>query len=286
MLVSVLIPSFNVQSTVVDAIRSALAQSCEGQLEIVVYDDGSTDRTVGIVEQWVRQDKRVRILRAVTNRGSSHARNMLLDEARGDWIAFLDADDVFLPSKLATCLEAANSHDSDFVTHDLGYLRADDEVVGRIRSDGFLQGSLLRRYLTEGLRFSETLSAGEDSQFLCLLKRKARHFHLSSVLTGIRIRRGSLTDKFWFQKRLIELWHERHKDVPPPQNIDGYIEFYHSLSIAERLGNNRRWLGQKFGRSAAGAVLAGNRFVAAYYLLGSFVLNPSYLLSRLKNNRS
>jgi glycosyltransferase involved in cell wall biosynthesis len=286
MLISVLIPTFNVETSVADAIKSALSQSCQDQLEIIVYDDGSTDRTFAVAEQWVQNDKRVRILQSAKNGGTSHARNMLLDEARGEWIAFLDADDIFLPSKLAICLEAANLHDSDFVTHDLGYLRSDGQVVGRIKNVEFLQGSLLHRDLTKGLRFSETLSAGEDSQFLCLLKRKARHLHLSSVLTGIRIRRGSLTDRFWFQKRLIELWHDRHKDLPPPDNINGYLEFYRSLSKTERLTNSRRWLGQKFGRSAAGAMLAGNRFVATYYMLGSFFLYPSYLLSRLKNSRS
>src|SRR5580692_4353114 len=101
MLVSVLIPTFNAETTVGDAIKSVISQSCESQIEILVYDDGSTDRTFAIVERWAQDDKRVRALRAHKNGGTSRARNALLDEARGEWSAFLDADDVFLPSKLA-----------------------------------------------------------------------------------------------------------------------------------------------------------------------------------------
>ena len=99
------------------------------------------------------------------NGGASQARNRLLDEARGEWIAFSDLDDIFSPTKLAKCIEAATRQDSDFVTHDLGYLRPDGQVAGRIKNVEFLQGSVLRRDLTKDLRFSETLLAGEDLQF-------------------------------------------------------------------------------------------------------------------------
>ena len=284
MLVSVLIPAFNAEATIAGAIDSAIRQVVPGSVEILVYDDGSTDATVSIVESYALDNPMVRVLRAVENGGTSKARNVLLNEARGEWIAFLDSDDIFLPSKLAMCLQTASVRDSDFVTHDLGYLRADGEVVGQIRNVEFLQASVFRRELTNSLRFSETLFAGEDSQFLCLLKLKAMHTHIDSVLTALKIRRGSLTDKFWFQKRLVELWHSTNQDVKPPDSLDGYMKFYHSLSMAERLNHRRKWLGQKLGRSAAGAMLAGNRFNAAAHLLGSLLLDPSYVISRARRN--
>jgi glycosyltransferase involved in cell wall biosynthesis len=285
MLFSVLIPAFNTEATIGYAINSALSQIVKGEFEVLVYDDGSSDSTVAVAERCGHDDSRVRLIRAAKNGGASRARNMLLQEARGDWIAFLDSDDIFLPDKLAICLETAIIHRSDFVTHDLGYLRADGQVVGHIRNVEFLQASLLRRELTSTLRFSEALSAGEDSQFFFLLKRRASHVHLPNVLTAIRIRKDSLTDRFWFQKRLIELWHSVHKDLTPPYDMNGYMEFYRSLPRAERLNYLRRWFGQKFGRSAAGAMFAGNRFIAAGYLIGSFLLNPSYFVSRVRGQR-
>ena len=222
MMVSVLIPAFNARPTITAAVRSALCQQFEGEIEVIIYDDGSTDGTIAELERSIPADARVRILRAAENGGVSRARNRLLDAARGEWIAFLDADDVFMPDKLATCLHAALAQGCDLVTHDLGYLRSDSQVVGRIRDADFLQATVLRCALTAGLRFSETLSAGEDSQFFGMLRRSAKPIHLPSVLTGLMIRNGSLTDKYWFHKRLIELWHEAHKDAAPPGDIAGY----------------------------------------------------------------
>ena len=138
MLFSVLIPAFNTQATVAHAINPALSQIVQGEVETLVYDDGSSDGTVAVAERCMHTDPRVRVLRAAINRGASRARNMLLHKARGEWIAFLDSDDVFMPGKLAMCLQTAISLDSDFVTHDLGYLRADGQVVGHIRNVGFL----------------------------------------------------------------------------------------------------------------------------------------------------
>jgi glycosyltransferase involved in cell wall biosynthesis len=285
MLFSVLIPAFNTEAAIGDALKSALNQVVQGDVEILVYDDASSDGTGAVAERCMHEDPRVRVLRAAQNGGEYRTRNMLLQEARGEWVAFLDSDDVFLPGKLAMCLQTAISRDSDFVTHDLGYLRADGQVVGRITNVEFLQASVFRRDLTSDLRFLETLSAGGDTHFIHLLKRRARHVHLPSVLTGLRVRRNSLTDKFWFQKRLIELWHATHKDLPPPDDFGGYMQFYLSFSKYQRINYLRKWLGQKFGRSAAGAMLAGDRLIAAPYLIGSLLLDPSYIVSRVRRQK-
>ena len=286
MLVSVVIPAFNARATIVPAIRSALEQAFDGEVEVIVYDDGSTDDTAGAVERELSGDARVRIMRGTENGGASHARNRLLDAAIGEWIAFLDADDVFLPGKLAICLRAALSHGGDLVTHDLGYLTANGQVVGRIRNVDFLQAAVMHRALTNGLRFSETLSAGEDSQFFGVLRRTARSIYIPNVLTGLRIRTGSLTDRYWFQKRLIELWHEEHKNEAPPADITGYMKFYHALSWARRLNCLRKWLGQRYGRSAAGAMLAGKRVQTGRYLAYSLMLDPGYVIGRARRNLS
>src|SRR4051794_39734864 len=93
--VSVIIPASNASAYVVRAIESALAQS-HPPLEILVIDDGSTDRTAEIVEALPAP---VRLLRKV-NGGPATARNLGASQARGDWLALLDADDVWYPDKL------------------------------------------------------------------------------------------------------------------------------------------------------------------------------------------
>lgn len=104
-LVSVVIPSFNSSDTLEKAINSALAQSISG-LECIVVDDCSTDSTREVVERISLLDKRVRYLCLPSNSGSPAApRNKGVESAKGRYIAFLDADDEWLPGKLCRQIE-------------------------------------------------------------------------------------------------------------------------------------------------------------------------------------
>ncbi|MBK9063820.1 MAG: glycosyltransferase family 2 protein [Acidobacteria bacterium] len=102
---SVVIPAFNAEKTLGEAVRSALAQ-VPGPLEVVVVDDGSVDATRAVAEGF---GAAVRVFTG-PNAGPSAARNRGVREARGIWIAFLDADDLFEPGYLAAAEEhlAAN----------------------------------------------------------------------------------------------------------------------------------------------------------------------------------
>ena len=95
-LVSVIIPTFNRDWIVAEAIQSVLAQSYR-QFELIVVDDGSTDRTPAILRKF--KDS-IQVIRQ-TNQGVSAARNHGVDAARGEFIAFLDSDDLWRPEKLS-----------------------------------------------------------------------------------------------------------------------------------------------------------------------------------------
>lgn len=98
-LVSVIVPVFNGRDFLEAAIDSALAQTVS--LEIVVVDDGSTDGSGDIAATIAERHPRVRLIRQ-TNRGLAGARNVGLYQSRGMYVAFLDADDLWLPRKLET----------------------------------------------------------------------------------------------------------------------------------------------------------------------------------------
>lgn len=100
-LVSVVIPAYNSQGTVERAIRSALAQDYD-PIEVIVVDDGSADRTAEIAE--AIGNKRVRVI-GQANAGPAAARNQGIRESRGEFIAFLDDDDEWLPGRLKHCVE-------------------------------------------------------------------------------------------------------------------------------------------------------------------------------------
>src|SRR5438128_899411 len=99
-LVSILIPCYNAERWIGEAISSALAQTWS-EKEIIVVDDGSTD---GSLQQIRKFDGLVR-WETGPNRGGNAARNRLLELAKGEWLQYLDADDYLLPDKIAKQME-------------------------------------------------------------------------------------------------------------------------------------------------------------------------------------
>jgi glycosyltransferase involved in cell wall biosynthesis len=99
--VSTIIPAFNAERTIADAVDSALMQDFEGH-EIIVVNDGSTDSTSTILE---RYGNKIRV-ESQENRGLSAARNTGLSRSSGEYVAFLDSDDVWLPGKLEIMIAA------------------------------------------------------------------------------------------------------------------------------------------------------------------------------------
>jgi glycosyltransferase involved in cell wall biosynthesis len=98
-LVSVVIPAFNAAAHIRRTLHSVLAQTYKA-LEVIVVDDGSEDATAAIVEEFVKEDARVHLVRQ-RNAGVGAARNTAISMARGEFVATLDADDIWFPEKLA-----------------------------------------------------------------------------------------------------------------------------------------------------------------------------------------
>jgi succinoglycan biosynthesis protein ExoO len=112
--VSVLIAAYNAAPFLARAVASALNQSAP-PIEVLIVDDGSTDTTALVAGALAEQDGRVRVLRLGVNRGPAAARNAGVAAARGAWIAVLDADDAFLPDRLAALTTIARAKDADVV---------------------------------------------------------------------------------------------------------------------------------------------------------------------------
>jgi len=112
--VSVIMPAYNSAATLVEALDSVLRQTRPVQ-ELIVVDDVSTDDTIQVFEDWQRAATgrmESRLLRQSRNTGPAGARNTGIRAATGDWIAFLDADDAWLPTKNETQLNTAATHPS------------------------------------------------------------------------------------------------------------------------------------------------------------------------------
>lgn len=110
-LVSIIISVFNSERFLPEAISSAVTQSFS-DWELIIVDDGSTDASIRIAQDWCTKDKRLSLLTHPLgeNRGISASRNLGIAASRGELIAFLDADDVWLPGKLAAQVAVLNAH--------------------------------------------------------------------------------------------------------------------------------------------------------------------------------
>ena len=104
-LCSVVIPVYRCEKYLEEAVRSALGQTVKS-LEVLLIDDCSTDGSGQVAKELAEKDSRVRCLCHEENMGSAAARNTGVQAARGEWVAFLDADDIWLPDKLEKQLKA------------------------------------------------------------------------------------------------------------------------------------------------------------------------------------
>ena len=108
MLVSVIIPFYNRIPATVDAIKSVQRQNYD-LVEMVLVDDGSTDDTA-IINKISKQNKNIKLIKLIENKGPSYARNVGIKIAVGEYVAFLDSDDIWLHEKLQIQLQFFESN--------------------------------------------------------------------------------------------------------------------------------------------------------------------------------
>ena len=125
-LVTIVIPAYNAGATISAAVESVRAQTVS-DWELVIVDDGSVDDTAALCDAMAAEDPRIRVLHKA-NAGVSAARNDGMDAAAGDWIVFLDADDLYEPSYLETLLAAQAEAGADSAACGFSYLWPDGRL--------------------------------------------------------------------------------------------------------------------------------------------------------------
>ena len=109
-LISVIVPIYGVETYLRSCVQSILAQTY-ANIEVILVDDGSPDGCGKMCDEYAVRDDRVRVIHKV-NGGLSDARNVALDVARGDWIGFVDSDDVVEPAMFEVLLAQARAHEA------------------------------------------------------------------------------------------------------------------------------------------------------------------------------
>jgi glycosyltransferase involved in cell wall biosynthesis len=124
-LVSIVLPVFNRGSVVGRAVRSLLNQTSR-HWEAVIVDDGSTDQSTQVIEQYIVKDSRINLIRHPQRKGAQAARNTGIFAANGKWVAFLDSDDMWFPDSLETRLQLAMKNGLHVVHSECYVLRPED----------------------------------------------------------------------------------------------------------------------------------------------------------------
>ncbi len=210
--ISVVIPTFNRRDMVVESVESVLRQTCP-DWELAVVDDGSTDGTADALEARF-DDPRVRVVRQA-NAGASAARNRGARETRGEFLAFLDSDDTWLPGKLERQLEALDERRESpaCYTGEIWYRRGRRVNPRSIHAKhgGWIfdrclplciispSSILLRRAVFEALGgFDESLPACEDYElWLRLTARHPVHLVAEPLIVKRNGHAGQLSQEHW-----------------------------------------------------------------------------------------
>jgi len=132
-LISIITPSWNVEGLIGETIASVQAQTFS-DWELLIADDCSTDNTAAVIESFAAKDPRVKLIRQPRNGGPALARQAAIEQAQGRFIAFLDSDDLWLPTKLERQIAFAREHRAALSYTGFRRINEDGSVTGRLIS--------------------------------------------------------------------------------------------------------------------------------------------------------
>ena len=202
-LVSIIMPSWNTGRFIAESIESVLAQTYKNW-ELLIVDDCSTDNTDEVVASF--KDTRIKYFKNEKNSGAALTRNRAMREAQGEWIAFLDSDDLWAPNKLEKQLGFMNDNGYVFSYHD--FVKIDEEskplnvyVTGPnvVTKQGMYNygypGCLTFMYSAKAMGLIQIKDIKKNNDYAILLKlcKKADCYLLNENLAQYRIRKKSIS---------------------------------------------------------------------------------------------
>lgn len=217
--VSVIIPAYNAESTINNAVRSIISAASTFQVEIIIVDDSSNDATLLQIEHLQKLYKNITLLKNVRKAGPAGARNTGILHAKGSFVAFLDADDIWYANHLVDSLKILNEqknvdailNNQDVVSLEyntnlgdwlskfssLNLLQkkplgknlflVESNLANYLLGESFLhvQSIIIRRQSLMGILFDESLIRSEDRDFGIQLSLKELKFVINLCSTGI-----------------------------------------------------------------------------------------------------
>ena len=206
-LVSIIMPAYNCEAFIGEALDSVIRQTYKNW-EIIVVDDCSTDRTGDIVQAYIERDPRIKYDKLEINSGAAVARNKAVEIASGTYIAFLDSDDIWFPEKLSRQIRFMQNNDYDFTC--TSYTKIDEKgndlkrtIVAESKRDydGVLKtcpGNSTVIYNAERLgkfQISNIKKRNDYVMWLQVIKKAKYLFGMKEPLGSHRIRTEGISSK-------------------------------------------------------------------------------------------
>lgn len=227
---SIVIPVYNVGQYLVDCLDSIATQSFN-DFEVILVDDGSSDNSKEICESFMSKDSRF-VLHTSNHSGVSHARNTGIELAKGQYIAFVDADDLMLPNALTLyydCISESGAQiikcgfiERNITTHqDIIYKAKNPQCINGGETDrildateetgyhGFLWNSVFSATIAKQVKFDETISFLEDHIYSRTCFRLCNSLYISDCITYCYFKRGhsslsTVRDNYMFASSAIK----------------------------------------------------------------------------------
>jgi glycosyltransferase involved in cell wall biosynthesis len=212
--VSVVVPSYNYDKYIGETIGGILGQTFS-DLELIIVDDCSKDRSREVIADYARRDDRIKVLLHEENRGIARTFNDGIDAACGKYVAITGCDDVWFEHKLQRQLEVLNSNEDLVVYSDTVVIDGEGKVTGDSRSGksrtskrkrsgwifrdllegNFVSGSsmIFKRDNVKDIRFDEQYRYVNDYKFVLDLARKCEYYHVSEPLVKYRVHGANIT---------------------------------------------------------------------------------------------
>lgn len=211
-LISVIMPSYNHERFIGEAIESVLGQGV-GDLELIVVDDASADGSRGVIESYQARDGRIRAFFHGTNQGIARTVNEAFAQIQGRFVAFLASDDVWVQDKLRKQLAVLREHEDSVICSDIlvidregkpaderalgkrqlqGIVRS-EQIFGQLLHGNFIYGQsmILRRRSLEGLWYDERLKYMNDWKFAIDLASRYDFYFMPECLAKYRVHGGN-----------------------------------------------------------------------------------------------
>jgi teichuronic acid biosynthesis glycosyltransferase TuaG len=201
-LVSIIMPCFNSENTISDSIKSIQSQTY-GNWELLIVDDNSSDNTAQVVQKFLADD-RILLFKTQFNKGAGNARNFGLEKSTGDYVAFCDSDDTWMPEKLEKQMRfmISNGHKISFTS----YIKKGPKSQILVRANNIITYSdqLMNNWLGcltvvyekkdfSDLRFPEIRKRQDWAMWLSLLQKGYNAYSISEPLAYYNVQPGSLT---------------------------------------------------------------------------------------------